>query len=199
MAITTDLVEAFLKCPTKCFLRARAEVETGNAYADWVRAETDVFRSEGIKRLVAGVAPDKCATGTAATKSKSAHWQFALDFVARRENLRCSCHAVERIPSAGRGRAAQFVPIRFAFSNKLTRHDKLLLAFDALVISKVLGREVTLGRIVYGDDHVMLKVKVSTLKNEVEKLTEKIRALISSLLVPDSNSLVFKSPPLHYL
>ena len=147
MAVTTDLVEAFLKCPTKCFLRARAEVETGNAYADWVRTESDVFRSEGIKRLAAGVAPDKCATGTAATESsKSAHWQFALDFVARHEDLQCCCHAVERIPSAGRGRAAQFVPIRFVFSNRLTRHDKLLLAFDALVLSKVLGREVTLGR-----------------------------------------------------
>ena len=186
MAVTTDLVEAFLKCPTKCFLRARAEVETGNAYADWVRTESDVFRSEGIKRLVAGVAADKCATGTAATESgRSAQWQLALDFVARSENLRCSCHAVERIPSAGRGRAAQFVPIRFVFSNKLNRHDKLLLAFDALVISKVLGREVTLGRIVYGDDHLTLKVKVSALKNEVEKLADKIGVLISSPSPPD--------------
>ena len=186
MAITTDLVEAFLKCPTKCFLRARAEVETGNAYADWVRTESDVFRSEGIKRLVAGVAPDKCATGTAAMESgRSAQWQLALDFVARSENLQCSCHAVERIPSAGRGQAAQFIPIRFVFRNKLTRHDKLLLAFDALVISKVLGREVALGRIVYGDDHVTLKVKISALKSEVEKLTDKIGALISSPSPPD--------------
>jgi hypothetical protein len=95
--------------------------------------------------LVAGVAPDKCATGTAATVSdRSAQWQLALDFTARSENLRSSCHAVERIPSAGRGRATQFVPIRFAFSNKLTRHDKLLLAFDALVISEMFGGEVTL-------------------------------------------------------
>jgi hypothetical protein len=62
MAITTGLVEAFLKCPTKCFLRARAEVATGNAYADWVRTKSDIFRSEGITRLVAGVAPEKCAT-----------------------------------------------------------------------------------------------------------------------------------------
>jgi hypothetical protein len=54
VTLTTDLVEAFLKCPTKCFLRARAEVETGNAYADWVRTQGDIFRSEGIKRLVAG-------------------------------------------------------------------------------------------------------------------------------------------------
>src|ERR1700680_4447725 len=127
-----------------------------------------------------------CHTGTAASESGAlAQWQLALDFVARSENFAVSCHAVERIPSAGRGRAAQFVPIRFVFSNKLTRHDKLLLAFDALVISKVLGREVTLGRIVYGDDRVTLKVKVSTLKNEVEKLTDKIGVLISSPSPPD--------------
>jgi hypothetical protein len=117
MAITTDLVEAFLKCPTKCFLRARAEVATGNAYADWVRA---VFRSEGITRLVAGVEPDKCATSTAGTEcAGSAQWQLALDFTAGRENLRCSFDAVERIPSAGRGRAAQFVPIRFVIRQRI--------------------------------------------------------------------------------
>src|ERR1700719_5428592 len=171
MAITTDLVEAFLKCPTKCFLRAGAQVGTGNAYAQWVRTESDIFRSEGTKRLVAGVAPDKCVTGTAAIESgRPAQWKFALDFVAQSENRRSSCHALERIPSAGRGRAAQFVPIRFVFGNKLTRHDRLLLAFDALVISKVLDRELTLGRIVSGDDHIMQKVKLPALKTEVEKL-----------------------------
>ena len=184
ITITTDLVEAFLKCPTKCFLRARAEAETGSAYAGWVRTQSDVFRSEGIKRLVAGVAPDKCATGTA-DGGRSALWQLALDFDARCENLRCTCPAVERIPSAGRGLAEQFVPIRFVFRNKLHRDDKLLLAFDALVISKVLSREVTLGRIVHGDDYVTLKVKVSALKDAVEKLTDKIGLLISSPSPPD--------------
>jgi hypothetical protein len=174
MAITSDFVEAFLKCPTKCFLRARAEVATGNAYADWFRTKSEIFRSEVITRLVAGIAPDKCATSTAATEcGRSAQWQLALDFTAGSENLRCSFGAVERIPSAGRGRAA---PIRFVFSNKLTRHDKLLLAFDALVISEVFGGEATLGRIVHGDDHVTQKVKVPALKNEVEKLTDKIGA-----------------------
>jgi hypothetical protein len=110
---------------------------------------------------------------------------LALDFTAGREDLRCSLDAVVRIPSAGRGRAAQFVPIRFVFSNKLTRHDKLLLAFDALVISDVFGGEVTLGRIVHGDDRVTLKVKVSALKSEVEKLTDRIGVLISSPSPPD--------------
>jgi hypothetical protein len=40
-------------------------------------------------------------------------------------------HAVERVPSEGRGKPAQFVPIRFVFRNKLTKDDRLLLAFDS--------------------------------------------------------------------
>lgn len=63
MTITNELVETFLKCPTKCFLRSRGEVGTGNAYATWVRTKNNVFRIEGTKRLVAEVAPDKCAIG----------------------------------------------------------------------------------------------------------------------------------------
>ena len=69
MTITNDLVETFLKCPTKCFLRSRGEAETGNAYAAWVQTKNDVFRIEGTKRLVAGVAPDKCAIGIQAMEA----------------------------------------------------------------------------------------------------------------------------------
>jgi hypothetical protein len=132
-----------------------------------------------------GCTREMCHRPSSHRNSRSAQWQLALDLVARSGNLRCSCHAVERIPSAGRGRAAQFVPIRFAFTNKLTRHDKRLLAFDAVVISKVFRREVTLGRIIKEDDRVTLIVKVSALKNEVEKLTDKIGVLISSPSPPD--------------
>ena len=186
MVITTDLVEAFLKCPTKCFLRSRAEVANGNAYADWVRTKGEIFRTEGITRLTAGAPLDRRATGTAVTESGgSPQWELALDFTARSENLQCSCHAVQRLPSAGQGRAAQFVPIRFVFSDKITRHDKLLLAFDGLVISEVFAGEVTLGKIVHGDDHVTLRVKVPALKNEVAKVTDRIDVLITSASPPD--------------
>jgi len=57
MTITVDLVEAFLKCPTKCFLRSGGEAGTGNAYAAWLQTKNNAFRIEGTKRLVAGVAP----------------------------------------------------------------------------------------------------------------------------------------------
>ncbi len=52
------------------------------------------------------------------------------------------------------GRSAQLVPTRFISANKLTRDDKLLSAFEALVLSELLDREVHMGKIVHGDHHV---------------------------------------------
>src|SRR5262245_42883385 len=166
MKITTDLMEAFLKCATKCYLRAREEVPTGNAYADWLRTQSEIFRREGIKRLVAGFPPDKCAEGHVPmmVTGKSAQWTLATDFVGETENLQCSCHGMERRQPAGRGQTVQFLPIRLVFTNKPTRDNKLLLAFDALVMSRVLNREVALGRIVYGDDYVTLNVNTLDLR-----------------------------------
>lgn len=63
-------------------------------------------------------------------------------------------HAVERVPSAGRRKPAQFIPIRFIFTNKLTKDDRLLLAFDAFVLSEALGREIAVGQIIHGEHHV---------------------------------------------
>jgi predicted RecB family nuclease len=136
---------------------------------------------------VAGVAPDKCAIGTQATEGslKPAQWHLGIDFAVQSQNLQCSCHAVEQIPSAGRGRPAQFVPIRFVFRNKLNRDDKLLLAFDARVLSEVVRREVGLGKIVYGENYATLKVKTSALASEVRKLTDKIGALLASPSPPE--------------
>jgi len=71
------------------------------------------------------------------------------------------------------------------FRNKLNRDDKLLLAFDARVLSEVLRREVGLGKIVHGENYATLKVKTSALAGEVRKLTDKIGTLLASPSPPD--------------
>ena len=186
MTITPYLYEAYLKCPTKCFLRALGEMPTGNAYADWVRSQNASYRSEGSQRLMQGATRDECVTDPrAAGNVKSAKWRLALDFTSRADNLESTIHAVERVPSRGRGETAQFIPIRFIFTNKLTMDDRLLLAFDAVVLSEALGREVGLGKIIHGDASTTLEVKTGAMASEVRKLTGKVGALLSSNSPPD--------------
>src|SRR5262245_15667738 len=99
--------------------------------------------------------------------------------------LGSTIHAVERISSEGRGRPALFIPVRFVVTNKVIRDDKLLLAFDAVVLSEVLGRDVAFGKIIYGDQHATLRVKTLALAGEVRKLTRKTAELLSSSSPPD--------------
>ena len=186
MTVTADLIEAYLKCPTKCFLLSRGEVGAGNAYADWARTKSTSFRREGVRRLIAGVAADKCVTSMSATESlRVAQWQFAIDSEARSQNLQCACHALKCIPSLGRDRAAQFMPIRYVSRNKPTRDDKLLVAFDGVVLSEMLDRTIDNGRIIYGDHYAALQVKTSVLTDDVRRVIEKVGALLANSAPPD--------------
>ncbi len=188
MKITPDLFDAYLKCPTKCWLRATGEPTAGNAYADWVKTQNESYRANAARELMVDVPANECAPPPDSSRREEAHystedlksakWRFAVDVPARVDRspdshlckpeagnvkthglgglrseqfLESRLHAIERIPSEGRGKAAQFIPIRFIFRNKLTKDDKLLLAFDAFVLSEMLGREVSLGKIIHGD------------------------------------------------
>ncbi len=211
MTITPSLFEAFLKCPTKCWLRFTGEPRAGNTYAEWLQSEQESYRADAAKRLIANAPADACAVAPIAENLKTAKWLLAVDvpvrieFGSSRSNEAQLCmtehsqslvtpattivesrlHAIERIPSEGRGRAAQYTPIRYIFTNKLGKHDKLLLAFDALVLSQVLGREVSLSKIIHGDNHATLKVKTSTLTSQVRRRLNKTAILLSNPNPPD--------------
>jgi len=184
MTITSQLFEAYVKCPTQCWLRHAGETATGNAYAAWVQAKNEACRVEGIKRLVAGVPDGGRVVASPTENLKAATWRMATDLPAQAPNLEARIPIVERMPSAGRGKTAQFIPIRFVWTNKVGRDDKLLLAFEALALSKMLGRDVPSGKIIHGDDAV-LKVKTSGLVSEARTLIEKTATLLSRPLPPD--------------
>lgn len=153
MTISAHVFEAYLRCPTKGWLRSTGEPTTCNAYAEWVAAREQACRLAGITRLTAGLPDGAWAAAPAVEKLKTAtSWQWGVDVPLRAANLETQLHAVERMPSPGRNKAAQFIPIRFVWRNKLHRDDKLLLAFDALldrclgclggtrIVSIILGR-----------------------------------------------------------
>jgi predicted RecB family nuclease len=116
---------------------------------------------------------------------QSAKWRFAVETTARAQNLESTIHAVERLKSEGQEKEDLFIPIRFIFTNKLQKDAKLLLAFDAFVLSELLGCEVRLGKIIHGNDRATLKVNTGALVSEVRRVTEKIGALVSSNSPPE--------------
>jgi hypothetical protein len=135
MKLTSALFEAFLKCPTKCHLRSTGQTGSGNAYAEWVREQNETYRVEAGKRLMSELpAGEVVVAPSAAANFKAATWRLALDLPIEAGDTEARIHAVERVPPQGRGKPPQFIPVQFNSFNKLTKDDRLLLVFDALML-----------------------------------------------------------------
>src|SRR6266446_2573677 len=168
MKITSRMFDAFLKCHTKCYLRSLGEVEAGNAYATWVQTQNESYHDAEVERLRRDTPPCDLVVSTPVDDFKTAKWRLAVNAVAHTD-MGPDIQALERLPAEGRGKSARFVPIRFVPNNKLSRNDKLLLAFDALVLSTTLGREVAAGKIIHGDNHAIQKINTAALAGQVRK------------------------------
>jgi len=109
----------------------------------------------------------------------------AIGLVARAGDLESTIDAIEQVPAESRGKQGQLIPIRFLRTNTLIRDDRMLVAFDAVVLSEMLGCAITFAKIIHGDESATLKVKAGSLVSEVRKRIEKIRALVSTSSPPD--------------
>ena len=136
--ITSELFKADLDCPTKYFLRSTGEVVTGNAFATWNHTRSQAYRLDGVRRLMADQPQEFGSCPIELGRWKSALWLFATSQGVSAQNMATSFHVVQRIPPEGTSKASQLAPIRFVHANKLSRSDKLMAGFDALVLSKAL-------------------------------------------------------------
>jgi hypothetical protein len=116
MKITPALFQAYLKCPMKCWLRATGEAATGNTYAEWMKSHDESYRTNETARLPGELSNGELAASPEAENLKSARWLLATNVTVQAMVNYCAVEsniaALERIPSQGRGKAAQFVPIR---------------------------------------------------------------------------------------
>ncbi len=172
MKITSELFAAFLKCPVKCWLRFHAAAAEDNPCTRWFQERAAAHRAEGLGRMAAGTL-------------------LSTDVVAQivddraRHMLESRIDAVERAPSAGRGKAGRGAPVRFHFLNKPGRDERLLLGFDALVLAGRNQRQSMHGKLVHGDDYTVKKVKTAELAGEVRRHIGQIAALLAGAAPPE--------------
>ena len=139
MRITSHFLEAYLHCPTKCWLRSAAEQPTDSTAVLYAQAWIDSYVAAGIRRLCLTTQESECMISPPADNLKNGKWRLSTGVLARTSELESYFHAVECLPPKGRhGKSPEFIPIRFVPANKLGKDAKLLLAFDALVLSKML-------------------------------------------------------------
>jgi len=100
MRITPHLLEAFLKCETKCWLRAAGEQGAGNAYADWLQTQSESYRDAQLERLRAETPPDDCAISPSIKEVKAGKWQVAVEVEVQSNYVLPRVHNEDVAPSS---------------------------------------------------------------------------------------------------
>jgi predicted RecB family nuclease len=183
--ITPSLLDAFLKCPTKCFLLGRSEIPTGNAYAEWLEAQREANRTRNVERLKERIAASELVgTGCDLKNIKEGRWRLALDVRVETDQLQWRLHAVERNSSAS-DKPQGVVPMRFVLGNHASSRDKLMLAFDAFAISEAIGETVAVGRIICGESRDSIRIRLSNALGEARKVAGKLTGLLEASIAPE--------------
>src|SRR5437588_10490680 len=74
----SQLFEAFLKCPTKCWLRANGEPASDNAYAESVEAQDRSYRARETERRLSEATKNGSTVAPPAENLRAGNWRLAV-------------------------------------------------------------------------------------------------------------------------
>ncbi len=186
MIITARLVEAYLLCKTKCYLLARDQGGTKSDYSEWKMEQLQSYRDSVLAMRPKIFAQWKqCVELPDFSGLSLAEKGIVSDFVVRSPSLESRLQAVEIVPPKGGAGKPHIRPVRFSYSNKLGRNEKLLAVFDALVLSEMLGRKYSGAKIIFGESYSETHISSPALVEEVRKVSVMISTLVTTSSPPD--------------
>jgi predicted RecB family nuclease len=176
MLITDEVFRAFLECETKSYLSFKGLDDAPSEDANWQRYFSEEFKRKCFAQLRAGFHAEQCFVGALPEKEEENKYHLVLDCPIQAQRLQTNLHALERLGSPNKTTQQSYIPIRFIPTEKIARRDKLLLAFDALVLSTATGKMPPFGKIIHGSQLKMIRVRVAELMKTTCSLVRRIAA-----------------------
>src|SRR5262244_3490575 len=128
--ITSGIFQAFLNCETKSYLKFSGVVESRSEYNDWQRRHIEDFKQRCVAKLRSNLREDECLSAASLPQQfDNCKYCLLLDCIVQAQDIQSRIHALERITLSSKAKHNPYIPIRLVPSEKITKHDKLLLAF----------------------------------------------------------------------
>ena len=177
MLITDDIFQSFLQCETKSHLKLTGAAGDQRAFPDWERNLIEDYKRQCHRQLRADFGEAECLVGGAFPHDlDNGLWRLVLDCRVRTQEMQSYLHALERVASPGQTNHSPYMPIRCVPREKISTQDKLLLAFDALVLRTVSDEAPRFGKIIHGRKQATAKVELAGWLDMAQTVVSKIAA-----------------------
>jgi predicted RecB family nuclease len=175
LPITDDVIDAYLKCPHKAYLRLTGVPGQPSEYVALQHRLDDEYRAAARaawlrRRPLAMVAADPPSIAAAHGS------QVITGLTVSDAGEACRFDALERIEGTPRS-APRYAPVAFVRPNPVTVADRLRLAFAAGVLARVQGARPPIGWIVHGPKFTALKLDLGPLARRARAAAAAAKAL----------------------
>ena len=185
MLITDDIFQAFLQCETKAHLKLAGTAGDQRAFPAWEHNRVEAYKQHYHLHMRPDCREDECLVGVALPQDLShSLWRLVIDCRVQTQALQSHIHILERCTSAGQTQHHPYIPVRLIPREKITPQDKLVLAFDALVLSAATGQAPPFGKIIYGSAYAVAQVKLEAWIPSAQAVLGKITAQQASRTPP---------------
>ena len=176
MLITDETFQAFLRCESKFFFKSQGKTGSKIEIVDWQQYCLDSFRQQCLAKFRANLSMEQYLVYPLETQFfENKNCKVVLGYHARSQEIQSNIDALERAPSSSGKSHSPFIPIRFFSNEKITKLERLLVAFDALSLLKAWGKLPKFGKIIHGSQQKHKRVDVVKLVETVRELVETIR------------------------
>lgn len=182
MLITDEIFRAFLNCESKSYFRFLGEVGSQYEPIVWEKRRIDDFKQKCLVKLCSNFKGNECLLSVPFSQIlKLSKYRLVGDCVLQTQSLLSHLNALEHPNNPVKGKYGSFIPIRFFPNEKITKSDKLLLAFDALVLYTASGKLPQFGKIIHGNKQQVVKV-------DLVRLMEMTRAINSKIITQQTSA-----------
>jgi predicted RecB family nuclease len=185
MLITDDIFYAFLQCETKAHLKLTGAVGDQRAFSEWERHLVEDYKQQCYRQWRADYGEAACLVGGAFPHDLDhSQCRFVMDCTVRTQEMQAHLHAVEWVATPDKPHDSPYMPIRCVPREKITTQDKLLLAFDALVLWTISDEAPRFGKIIHGRKQATAKVELAGWLDMAQTVVSKIAAQQASQKQP---------------
>jgi hypothetical protein len=149
--ITRDIIESWLNCKYKAYLKLTGESGTPSDYEAMTKAAGQLSREEAIAKLVARYGEGDACRDMAVTAATLKQGKMLLaDAELRDEGLSLRFDALKRADGSSKVGDHHYLPVLQHWAGKVRRQQKVLLALHGLALARVQGLRPAVGLIARG-------------------------------------------------
>jgi predicted RecB family nuclease len=184
--ITTDVVESYLNCKLKAYLKLNSHQGVRSDFEEFLLQNRREVRKQAISKLVAKASADEIITDVALTaKNLRDGPTLVLDSILDDQPWHIRFDGLKRVDGTSNLGDFHYVPMLFHEGRGVGKAQKHLVELDAWLLSRIQGRHPAYGVIWHGQHCKETRVRLNPDTRRCERFWQELVAM-TSLTAPPS-------------